>query len=92
MVSLMKENRNNVHGKNMTDIQSHVQDNNDVELKDMKMYFNANQLPELSFSGQHSKPHGTRGLSKHYHLRFDPELGMGTCEISRIPCACVAFT
>ena len=56
------------------------------------MYCNANQFPELSFSGPHSKPHGARRLSKHYHLRFDPKLGMAVCAIHRIPCACVACT
>ena len=56
------------------------------------MYFNTNQFPELSFSGPHSKPHGARGLNKHYRLRFDPKLGMGVCAIIRIPCACVACT
>ena len=30
--------------------------------------------------------------AKHYHLSFDPKLGMGKCEICRIPCACVACT
>ena len=29
-------------------------------------------------------------MSKHYHLRFDPKLGNGVCEICRTPCACVA--
>ena len=70
----------------------HVQDNADVELKDVKKYCNTNQFPELSFSGTHSKPHGARGLSKHYHLRFYPKLGMVVCEILRIPCDCVACT
>ena len=32
------------------------------------------------------------GLSKNYHLRFDPKLGLGECEICRIPCACGAST
>ena len=32
------------------------------------------------------------GLSKHYHLRFDPKVGMGVFAIFRIPCACVACT
>ena len=58
----------------------------------MKLYCNTNQFPELSFSGPHSKPHGARGSSKHYHLRFDPKLGLRVCEICRIPCACVACT
>ena len=31
-------------------------------------------------------------LSKHYHLRFDPKLGHGICEIIRITCDCVACT
>ena len=73
-----------------TEREYHVQDNADVELKDVKMYSNTNQFPELSFYVTHSKPHGARGSSKHYHLRFDPKLGMGVCAILRIPCACVA--
>ena len=56
------------------------------------MYFNTNKLPSLSFCGPHSKPNGERGLSKNYHLRFDPNLGSGVCEINRIPCSCVACT
>ena len=56
------------------------------------MYCNTNQFPKLPFCGPHSKPHGARGLGKHYHLRFDPKLGMGKCKICRIPCACVAYT
>ena len=75
-----------------TERKYHVQDNADVELKDVKMYCNTNQFPELSFSGPHSKPHGTRGLSKHYHLRFYPELGMYICAICCIPRACEACT
>ena len=60
-----------------TEIKYHIQDNADVELKDVKMYCNTNQFPTLPFCGPHSKPHGARGLRKHYHLRFDPKLGMG---------------
>ena len=56
------------------------------------MYCNNNKFPELLFSDPHSKPHGVRGLRKSYHLRFDPKLGMGVCEIRRGPCACVACT
>ena len=78
--------------KKWTDIHYHVQDNADVELKDVKMYCNKNQFPSLSFSGPHSKPRGARGLSKHHHFRFDPKLGMGVCAIFRIPCAYVACT
>ena len=76
----------------MTQRKYHVHDNAVVELKDVKMYCNTNQFPELSFSGPNYKLHGARGLSKNNHLRFDPKLGMGVCAILRIPCACVACT
>ena len=56
------------------------------------MYCNANQFPVLPFFGPHYKPHGARGLIKHYHLSFYPKLGNGVCEILRIPCACVVCT
>ena len=75
-----------------TEIKYRVQDNADVELKDVKMYCNTNQFPALPFCGPHSKPHGARRIGKHYHFRFDPKLGMGKCAIFRIPCACVACT
>ena len=65
-----------------TERKYHVQDNADVELKDVKMYCNKNKFPTLPFCGPHSKPHGARGLGKHYHLRFDPKLGMGKCEFA----------
>ena len=42
--------------------------------------------------GPHPNPPGSRGLSKYYHLRFDPKLGHGICEILCISCACVACT
>ena len=74
------------------DREYHVQDNADVVHKYVKMYCDTNQLPELPFCGSHPKPHGARGLIKHYHLRFDPKLGHGICEICRITCACVVFT
>ena len=69
-----------------TDRQYHVQDNADVAHQDVRMYCNKNHYPELPFCGPHYKPHGARGLSKHYNLRFDPKLGNG---IFCIPCACV---
>ena len=58
----------------------------------MKNYCNKNQFPALTFVGPYSKPHGARGLSKHYHLRFDTKLGDGVFEIRRIPCDYVACT
>ena len=56
------------------------------------MYCKTNQFPALPFCGPHSKPHGARGLSKHYRLRGDLELGNDICAIICIPCACVACT
>ena len=73
-----------------TEREYHVQDNADVEQKDVKMYCNTNQFPTLPFCGPHYKPHGARELSKNYHLIFDPKLGMDICAIHRTPCACVA--
>ena len=52
------------------------QNNAAVGLNDVNMYCNTNQFPALPFCGPHSKPHGARGLGKHYHLRYDPKLGM----------------
>ena len=78
--------------RKFTDIQYNVQDNADVEHQYVKIYCNTNQFPELSFCSPHYKPNGARGLIKHYHLCFDPKLGMGICEIRLIPCACVACT
>ena len=75
-----------------TDREYHVQDNADVSHKDVKMYCESNQFPELLFFGTHPKPRGARGLSKHYNLSFDTKLGHGICAIFHIPCACVAFT
>ena len=75
-----------------TDREYHVQDNYDVAHKYLKMYCDTNQLPALLFCVPHQKPHGARGLSKHYHLRFDPKIGHGICAIHCIPCVCVACT
>ena len=72
-----------------TDRQYHVQDNADVAQQEVRMYYNKNQFPGFSFCGPHSKPHGARGLSKHYHLRFDTKLGSGIFAIIGIPCDCV---
>ena len=75
MMQLIRENQKKrfIEVK-WTDRKYHVQDNSDVELKDVKMYCNTNQFPELSFFVPHSKPHVARGLSKHYPLRFYPNL------------------
>ena len=78
--------------RKLADRQYHIQDNSDVVHQYVIMYCNTNQFTELSFCSTHSKPHGARGLSKNYHLRFDSKLVMGICEILLIPCACVACT
>ena len=75
-----------------TDRHYHIQDNADFAHQDVRMYCNTYHLPALPFCVPHSKPHGARGLSKHYHFRFDPKLGHGICAICRISCACVACT
>ena len=92
MVPLIKENKKRLMEIKWTERKYHVQDNAAVKLKDVNMYCNKNQFPELIFSGSYSKPHGARGLSKNYHLRFDTKLGMIVCAILRIPCDCVACT
>ena len=74
------------------DREYHVQDNTDVAHKDVKMYCDTNQFPTLPFCVSHPKLHGARGLGKHYHLRFDPNIGHGICANLSIPCACVACT
>ena len=61
-----------------------MQKDEDVEHQDVKLYCATNQSPESQFFDPHNKPHGVRGLSKHYHMRFDTKLGHGTCEIRRI--------
>ena len=56
------------------------------------MYCDTNPLPTLPFCGSHPNPHWASGLSKHYHLRFDLNLGHDICAICRIPCVYVACT
>ena len=75
-----------------TEIQYHVQDNADVAHQDVKTYCKRNKFPSLTFCGPHCKPHGVRGLSNHYHLRFNPKLGNGVCVICHITCDFVACT
>ena len=79
-------------GGKWTDRKYHVQSNADVVHQYVRIYCNTNQFPAWTFCGPYYKPHGARGLSKHYHFRFDPKLGNGICAICRIPCSCVACT
>ena len=65
-----------------TERKYHVQDNADVELKDVKMYCNTNQFPALPFCGPYSKPHGARGIGKHEVWNVDHKrvmLGINLC-------------
>ena len=55
-----------------------MRNNEDVENQDVKIYCNKNQFPELLLCVTHNKPHGVRGLSNHYHMRFEPKIGHGT--------------
>ena len=75
-----------------TERQYHVQDNADVAHQYVRIYCNTNTFPASLFCISHSKPHGARGLSKNYHLRFDPKLGMGVWAILRVPGVCVSCT
>ena len=75
-----------------TDRQYHVQGNSAVAHTDVRVYCNTNQFPALPFCGPPYKPHGARGMIKHYHLNFDTKPGNGVCEVCCIPCACVAGT
>ena len=63
-----------------------MQHNIYVDNQYMKMYCATKQFNELQFIVTHNKTHGLRGLVNHYHMRFDPKLGRGTCAIHCIPC------
>ena len=75
MVPLIKENQKMFMGIKWTDREYHVQDNAVVEHQYVKMYCNRSKFPALPFCDPYSKPHGARGLSKHYHFSFDTKLG-----------------
>ena len=67
-------------------------EDDDVAQKAVKMFLNTNRFPELQICGPHTKPHGVRGFSKHYHMWFDPKLGHVICAMCQIPCAFFEFT
>ena len=69
-----------------------MQHNKYVGHQDVKMYCATNQFPELKLLGPNNKPHGVRGLGKHYHMCFDTKIGHDTCETSCIPFACTLYT
>ena len=86
MVSLIRVDKKRAIKRKWIDREYHVQDNTDVEQKRVKIICNTNQFPVLPFCVSHPKRHGSRGLIKHYHLRFDPKIGYGVFEICRIQC------
>ena len=86
------KDRKRASKRKWTDREYHLWVNADVAHKDVKMYCDTNQFSTLPFCVLHPNTHGAMGLSKHYHLWFDPKLGHVICAIHRIPCACVAFT
>ena len=55
--------------------------------KDVKMFCDTTKFPWLYIFGTHTKPHGVRGLSKHYHKQLDPKLAHGIFAIRQISCA-----
>ena len=62
------EYRKRLGKRKWTDREHRVQDNADFSQKEVKMYCDTNQLPELPFYVPHPKPRGARGLSKYYPL------------------------
>ena len=78
--------------KKVTNREYPVQNNKDVEHQNVNLYCTRNQFPIFPFCGPNNKPHGVRGLSKHYHKSFYQELGHVTCEICCITFACTQFT
>ena len=61
------------------------------------MYFTinncaTNQFPELLCCDPPNKPHGVRGLGKHYHMCFYTKIVHLTCAIRCIPRLCNKFT
>ena len=52
------------------------------------MFCNTIFFPSLTFCGLHTKKHGVKGSSKHYHMRFNTKIGHVICEICRTTCAC----
>ena len=67
-----------------------MQHNKYVDHKDVIIYSATNWFTELKSQVLHNKPHGVRGLVKHYHMRFYPQLGHGTCATCCIPCDCTS--
>ena len=61
-----------------TDHEYHLQNKVDVNNADVKISCDITKFPELIFFGTKSKPHGVRGLRKHYHHLLETKMGHGT--------------
>ena len=68
-----------------------MQNNEYAKHQYVNIYCATNQFPDFSCCVPHNKPHGLSGLGKNYHMRFDPKLGHGTCEVCHITCACMKY-
>ena len=73
-------------------MQYHGQEDADVVHKCVNIFCHANQFSSFPFCVPHTKPQDVRGLSKQYHMRFDPKLGHGIYAIHCINCAYAEFT
>ena len=78
---IKEKNRKWASKHNCKEQEYHLQEDDDVIKKGIKMFCDTTQFPSLEFCGTHAKPHGVQGLRKHYNMRLNPKLGHGTCEI-----------
>ena len=79
------QNKEKGQAKKWTNGYYHVQKNEDIEHKYVRMYCSTTQFPEFTFCGPHNKPYGVHRLSKHYNIRFDTKIVHGTCSTRCIP-------
>ena len=82
------ENKKSPGKKTCTNREYPVQHKKYVDHQDVNIYYAKKHYPELKFLGPHKKSHVLRGLGKHYHMCFDPNICHRTCAICHIPCAC----
>ena len=53
----------------------HIQKKEDMNHSDVEIYFHTTQFSAFKLCGPHNKPHGVRGLIKHYNIILDPKIG-----------------
>ena len=63
--------------RKLNDCKYHVQERKYVSHTTMKISYATTQFTEFLFCGINAKPHGVRGLRKHYHIRLDPKFDFG---------------